>query len=984
MDPPFPQLDGTMTIATSAGSAMAAMGTVARGRFSGSKASLPAPDGGTSVGDLEEHPGIEEGGLSMAPAPWWTHAVMPAAVVLIVLASSFALGPNAHSLPAAGPMEAGAGLPTSLASPVPHAGPMVSPVPRTGSLRPLAGLGDRPREARLGAAQLLGSRAGDLASASVPLMPAGIGIADYGVLNTTGTATAAPLSTTSWQASITLDSGRLFYAPVAAPDNFSVQLNTFLANVTVHGNSSGTFWVQNTLSYSASSQVLWIVSDMWNATGGLGAPEPLTRATFAGGNGTTGTAFGQDYYVSSGPAIRIAYPFTVTLWLNASVTDRAGSSDPTVRFGYDVAKADEPPRHGVYDTVVFNASTLAGSGEPAATFQVDPLRLAWGYAPEDAEFVVGGAGEGSPAVAYAFDATMELEYLDGSGAYANAPSAWNTGITGESAVGLSAHYDTPGTLELTTGPSFAVPLWNATPGGDAGSATLRGRLAPDNAFLFLVQDADYSVQAPTSWAPTLPGGAFDFTLPPAARYSGEALLSEHDPLWFNATGAAGTTVWENLSLPSDASQGIYTPLFAWNNEQLANLSVSGSGAEADPYVLPNVQTHPISPVFGDLGDYLWDMFPGIQLVGTSAFVTVRDPAPMNLTYPAYLSLLLEEELLPETNQLPIVFADTEHASLWGGSVGGWRPLLSMDGFGDVILWNSTGSVVGDVNFTVRGTGLVLDGGGSGNTVWGNRFTNGPLEPEMQAYNLGVLENEAGDLLYDNYFATQEGAAAPGIALWPWNSFFVRLPIEDRDAWNLSAPAAATAVREVGGFSLTGSVDGGPTVCGNWWSGYDPNSRLPYTDAAWSGWSGLAVLPFADSRIAQGGDACPTGPNGTEAYTVSFTENGLSAGTWQVTLAGQAESAAAGSPIDFAMPNGTWAFVAGADVLGYSVSPSNGTVAIQGSPVAQAFQFTATTTGGPDPRLQYVAVAAALGVVALVVAADLAGRPPSRRPKPTGR
>jgi hypothetical protein len=78
-----------------------------------------------------------------------------------------------------------------------------------------------------------------------------------------------------------------------------------------------------------------------------------------------------------------------------------------------------------------------------------------------------------------------------------------------------------------------------------------------------------------------------------------------------------------------------------------------------------------------------------------------------------------------------------------------------------------------------------------------------------------------------------------------------------------------------------------------------------------------------------------------AYTIAFTESGLPGGTWSVTILEQTHSAAAGSPIDFSFPNGTWSFTVGF-YSGYASSPSSGTVTVNGAATTQPITFTQVT------------------------------------------
>jgi YVTN family beta-propeller protein len=78
------------------------------------------------------------------------------------------------------------------------------------------------------------------------------------------------------------------------------------------------------------------------------------------------------------------------------------------------------------------------------------------------------------------------------------------------------------------------------------------------------------------------------------------------------------------------------------------------------------------------------------------------------------------------------------------------------------------------------------------------------------------------------------------------------------------------------------------------------------------------------------------------YSVTFTESGLPTGTsWSLTLNGTTETSTT-SIISFTEPNGTYSFSI-ASINGYSVSPSSGSITVNGSNVNQGITFTLNGT-----------------------------------------
>jgi hypothetical protein len=90
----------------------------------------------------------------------------------------------------------------------------------------------------------------------------------------------------------------------------------------------------------------------------------------------------------------------------------------------------------------------------------------------------------------------------------------------------------------------------------------------------------------------------------------------------------------------------------------------------------------------------------------------------------------------------------------------------------------------------------------------------------------------------------------------------------------------------------------------------------------------------------------TSPIMPPAFPVEFVESGLATGAvWVAVLNGTAVSSA-NSTVDFDVPNGTLSFTI-APLVGYTSSPSSGTVMVAGGPVSESITFTpaASSVGG---------------------------------------
>jgi thermopsin len=778
--------------------------------------------------------------------------------------------------------------------------------------------------------------------------PAPMGIGDFGVRNTTGTPTPYVLDSTSWEGTFTLTSGDFFYIDNDGPDPFGVQLNTVLTNVTVWGSTDNDYWAQDVMFYTPSQDEVQFIDNIWNFSNPSTA-EPAS--TFYSYNGTPEPPV---YYGDEGPIYTATLPFTVHLYTNASLTNVSGREFSTVRFGYDlVSGSGATIGSGVFDTVLFNSNVVSSPSVPLPHFQVNGGHLTpTNFLLYDSELMIGGPGGGSTTQVWAIDATMQLEYNDtATGKYVNDPAAWDAGTdTGETSEGVAESYATPGTVELTGGPSFVVPLWNATPGGNAGQLTFSGTISPQNTFVFVSPGASIN-NTTVAWAPVLPGGTYRFVLPPGL-YDGEALLADHDSQALSWFGPAGTTDTVDISLAVDLDVGLDTPLIAWNNLELASLAYSGTGSVTDPYLLYNNQVLPLSPWFGEMNDFLFPVFPGVLIADTNDYFELEAPPPFTVVLPPALAAELAVDGLPDTNQLQIELYDTDHATVLGGSdISGWMygdvffsfptPYLPA---GEVVLWGTTDTLIADNIFEDQGVGIVLLQG-SGNTIFGNEFLSAVYDPIGSPAEFGIWEYESGDLIYNNVFDTEVTAYSPSYNMYDG---FAQYNV---NSWNLSGWQPSSTVNVVNGIGLSGSLLGYSVVCGNWWYDYTPGEALPYDEP----FDGPGYEPF----IATGGDYCPEGPLGAVGYDATFTETGVTSGTWSVTLAGATGTAAAGDPIVFGMPNGTWQYSVAAEA-GLIASPASGSIEVDGGPASASIAFSGSGVVGVP---HYLATVAETGLAA---------------------
>ena len=117
--------------------------------------------------------------------------------------------------------------------------------------------------------------------------------------------------------------------------------------------------------------------------------------------------------------------------------------------------------------------------------------------------------------------------------------------------------------------------------------------------------------------------------------------------------------------------------------------------------------------------------------------------------------------------------------------------------------------------------------------------------------------------------------------------------------------------------------------------------------------------------------------GVMTYKVTFSESGLPTGDlWYVNITGQTSSNAidAGSSFTIDLTNETYSYTV-ANVSGYSVTPSSGSILVKGAGISKTFTFTTirkqtSTTGLSNADLYSIAggisAAAAIGSVAIIM------------------
>jgi thermopsin len=747
-----------------------------------------------------------------------------------------------------------------------------------------------------------------------------MGVADLGLKNVSGTLRPYSYGTSSVEGAANISRAVSIYLEGDGPDLFGLQLNAVATGVTVGTDTSAEFWAQDTAAYSPSQHRLTFVDDLWNFSG-VNAPIPGSTIY---AHAVGGSFAGSTYYYDVGPSVTITYPFQVNFTLNATTV----AGRPAVTFGYTVSNRTLD-LSAVYDTVVFNASP-AVMPFAAPVFSVNGSSYNPAGLLDDFEFVLVGDAAGDTTSFFNASAHLRLDFYNSTAAaYQAVPAAFNAGAdTGETSDGVSVTFSTPGVANVATGPSFLGGLWGVST--NSGGRTFSDKQTPANAFLFVSPGSTFNASA-AQWVPAFPLPSATppgFVLPNGGPYTFEWLLSGWQEL--NLTVAAATNSSTALveTLSRNATSGVYTPLFALGNGGLGAISQSGNGTPSNPFVLKDRPGGPIDPVFGQLNDFGYPVFPGILLINTSKWVDVS-PATFSITYPSWDASILEAWNLPGSNDLSLNFWGVTNLTVGGGSpVTGWFPAMASLLFdASLLFWNSTGNLVAGATFEDQGVSLALYGG-TGDTIWGNTFlassvpSLGPNATLDATNETGVVVAASGDLIYNNYFEVPLPALTPTND--PASCLFICAPADYTDLWN-TTHESATDVRTVLGTNLTGSILHTSFQGGNFWSNYgsseDPYGVLPYTDGG---------------AIANGGDAWPLLP--FSLFNITFTVAGLPSGaSWGVDFGGLIVRST-GTVIAVSDPNGSYAVTYLAPA-GFA-PPRPGNVTVQGASLALPAPFSA--------------------------------------------
>ncbi|BBD72931.1 thermopsin [Sulfodiicoccus acidiphilus] len=317
-------------------------------------------------------------------------------------------------------------------------------------------------------------------------LPAPIGIADYGILNTSRGLIPYVVKYSEAVGHFTVRSIGAYNATPpsgVSPYQASLQMNVVLQVNTQHGSFQ--YWLQDVVDFYTNNDTYNVIDNVWNSSS---YPSLLTNSSVKGG-GAVYIYNNQSYYAFGTQNYHYSMPFSGSLLIREQQTN----SGVLVSFGFYNGSLSW-----------FDNVTIIQPGVSSSYMLVDGYNFTGSKNYYDAELVFGGGGNGEITDFTSMNSTLGMEYVLTNGTYAAPRELYGFGSdTAEAADDLTT-YLRDGVPSVSLGvenlysPLFYVPsplnirlnltyqrLDAGQPINATLSGTMHGGLLPYTFYLYL-------------------------------------------------------------------------------------------------------------------------------------------------------------------------------------------------------------------------------------------------------------------------------------------------------------------------------------------------------------------------------------------------------------------------------------------------------------------------------------------------------------------
>ncbi|BBE41758.1 Thermopsin precursor [Conexivisphaera calida] len=429
-------------------------------------------------------------------------------------------------------------------------------------------------------------------------LPAPIGIADYGVLNSSGVLHPYRIIYEEAIGTATIYSlGAYNPSPPSgiSPYGASLQLNVVLQVNTTSGDF--VYWLQDVPGFWTNNETMYVSDNIWNMTS---SPSYMANGTVTG-NGAVYTWGNGEYYEYSTNTFTYSYPLGIRLAIAYSYS----SSGVIVRFGYQV---------GGGQLVWYDAATIHEQGVTSAYLLVDGYGMTPSGNYYDAELVFGGEGNGEQTHFTRMNSTLLMEYVLPNGSVVYPPALYGFGSnTAETADDLSAVLAN-GYPAVVVGSGNFAPLWYSVsaPSFSAAMAVRPG-------------EVDAGMEIPVQFASSISNGVAPYTyyfyLNGSLAYNITTYHTQYNGTVYLPPAAAGRYVLQVEvvdAVENEANSSAYVEV-----NPVPTVHISASSGVTDVGVPVSFS----SSIHGGTPPYTYTWYLDGQPVGSSGNYTLTPASP---------------------------------------------------------------------------------------------------------------------------------------------------------------------------------------------------------------------------------------------------------------------------------------------------------------------------------------------------------------------